>query len=204
LNKPHICHDPVGLIYKAAGPGNLDRVRLLLVEFQGLPWGRQFNWQGFVIVCEPVEEVWHLGRSPAFPMTRLYGLVPTAVSLRPRSANHHAVGRQDSIRRNRSCDYGCSLGGVTTILRRFRDWRARIKRRLADRLDLLLEHLALRHQLMVCERGRRIRGTDRLGWCLSGQPQSALCNGSALDLANVARYALCHRSRLGRIDTTGS
>lgn len=55
---------------------------------------------------------------------------------------------------------------MTTILRRFRDWRARIKRRLAGRLDLLFEYLALRHQLRVCERGRRIRGTDRLGWCL--------------------------------------
>jgi len=52
------------------------------------------------------------------------------------------------------------------MLRRFRDWRARIRRHFADRLDLLLENLALRHQLMVCERGRGIHGTDRLVWCV--------------------------------------
>ena len=51
------------------------------------------------------------------------------------------------------------------MLRRFRDWRARIKRRLADRLDLTLECLALQHQVMVFERGRRLRSSDRLWWC---------------------------------------
>jgi len=46
------------------------------------------------------------------------------------------------------------------------DWRARLKACLRDRTDLVLENLALRHQLMVLERGRRMRGRDRLGWCL--------------------------------------
>jgi hypothetical protein len=34
------------------------------------------------------------------------------------------------------------------------DWRARLKACLRDRTDLVLENLALRHQLMVLERGR--------------------------------------------------
>ena len=46
------------------------------------------------------------------------------------------------------------------------DWRARIKGRLADRLDLILESLALQHQVMVYERGRRLRSRDRFWWCL--------------------------------------
>ena len=46
------------------------------------------------------------------------------------------------------------------------DWRARIKGRLADRLDLILENLALQHQVMVYERGRPLRSRDRFWWCL--------------------------------------
>ncbi len=38
--------------------------------------------------------------------------------------------------------------------------------RLVDRLDLVLENLALQHQLRVYERGRRLQGSDRLYWCL--------------------------------------
>jgi len=33
------------------------------------------------------------------------------------------------------------------------DWRGRLKACLRDRTDLVLENLALRHQLMVLERG---------------------------------------------------
>jgi putative transposase len=46
------------------------------------------------------------------------------------------------------------------------DWRARLNACLRDRTDLVLENLALRHQIIVCERSRRLRGRDRLGWCL--------------------------------------
>jgi hypothetical protein len=48
----------------------------------------------------------------------------------------------------------------------------RLRARLAERLDLVLENVALRHQLMVCERshGRRaarmFSGRDRLFWVL--------------------------------------
>ena len=49
---------------------------------------------------------------------------------------------------------------------RVRGLHARLKESLSDRLDLVLENLALRHQLMVCERGRRLRGADRLWWCV--------------------------------------
>lgn len=52
------------------------------------------------------------------------------------------------------------------MLKRLRDWHARLKAWLVDRIDLVLENLALRHQLMVYERARRLRGSDRLGWCL--------------------------------------
>ena len=47
-----------------------------------------------------------------------------------------------------------------------------LRARLAERLDLVLENVALRHQLMVCERGRGRRsartfsGRDRLFWVL--------------------------------------
>ncbi len=47
-----------------------------------------------------------------------------------------------------------------------RGLHSRLKESLSDRLDLVLENLALRHQLMVCERGRRLRGADRLWWCV--------------------------------------
>jgi hypothetical protein len=52
------------------------------------------------------------------------------------------------------------------LLMRLRGLQARLKESLSDRLDLVLENLALRHQLMVCERGRRLRGADRLWWCV--------------------------------------
>lgn len=41
---------------------------------------------------------------------------------------------------------------------RISDWRARLKARLIDRIDILLENLALRHQLMVLERGPQDAG----------------------------------------------
>jgi hypothetical protein len=46
------------------------------------------------------------------------------------------------------------------MLKRLRDWHARLKAWLVDRIDLVLENLALRHQLMVYERARRLRGSD--------------------------------------------
>lgn len=57
------------------------------------------------------------------------------------------------------------------MLKRLLRWRGRLRAGLADRLDLLLENLVLRQQLMMCERGgraagRSFRGSDRLFWCL--------------------------------------
>jgi hypothetical protein len=52
------------------------------------------------------------------------------------------------------------------MFKRLSDWRARLKACLIDRIDLGPENLALRHQVMVSERSRRLRGRDRLGWCL--------------------------------------
>ncbi len=50
-------------------------------------------------------------------------------------------------------------------------WRSRLRARLADRLDLVLENVALRQQLAMYERrdrsrGRSFHGHDRLFWCL--------------------------------------
>lgn len=56
--------------------------------------------------------------------------------------------------------------GLAMLMRACVDWRAGLRARLADRVDLLLENLALRHQIMVYERGRRLRGSDRLCWCM--------------------------------------
>ena len=48
-------------------------------------------------------------------------------------------------------------------------WRTRMRQRLQARIDMLMENIALRHQLMVYERGRTARhslsGNDRLLWC---------------------------------------
>lgn len=57
------------------------------------------------------------------------------------------------------------------MLKRLLRWRGALRASLADRLDLLLENLVLRQQLMMCERrdraaGRSFRGSDRLFWCL--------------------------------------
>ena len=38
------------------------------------------------------------------------------------------------------------------------------RRLAAPRRDLLLENLALRHQLMMCERRRRLSNADRFLW----------------------------------------
>ena len=44
-----------------------------------------------------------------------------------------------------------------------------MRQRLQARIDMLMENIALRHQLMVYERGRTARrslsGNDRLLWC---------------------------------------
>ena len=44
-----------------------------------------------------------------------------------------------------------------------------MRQRLQARIDMLIENIALRHQLMVYERGRTARrslsGNDRLLWC---------------------------------------
>ncbi len=57
------------------------------------------------------------------------------------------------------------------MLKRLLGWCARLRASLADRLDRVLENLALRQQLMMYERGsrpagRNFRGSDRLFWCL--------------------------------------
>ena len=52
------------------------------------------------------------------------------------------------------------------MLQDLRNWRARLIAGLVDRLDLVLENLALQHQLRVYQRGRRLQGSDRLCWCL--------------------------------------
>ncbi len=52
------------------------------------------------------------------------------------------------------------------MLQSLRNWRDRLMARLGDRLDLVLENLALQQQLRVYERGRRLQGSDRLCWCL--------------------------------------
>ena len=90
-------------------------------------------------------------------------------------------------------------------------WRPRIRERLEARIDLLMENLALRHQLMVYERGRTPRrslsGSDRLLWCFLARFWSSW--REALDIVQPAtvvrwqrvpwrRQLLRRRKRPGR------
>ncbi len=54
-----------------------------------------------------------------------------------------------------------------------------MRQRLQARIDMLMENIALRHQLMVYERGRTARrslsGNDRLLWLCSAINGSAFC-----------------------------
>jgi hypothetical protein len=57
------------------------------------------------------------------------------------------------------------------MLARLLRWRNRLRARLVDRVDLVLENVALRQQLAMYERRDRTRsrafhGHDRLFWCL--------------------------------------
>jgi hypothetical protein len=57
------------------------------------------------------------------------------------------------------------------MLTRLKRWKKRLRARLAERTDLVLENVALRQQLAMYERRDRARGHafhghDRLFWCL--------------------------------------
>ncbi len=75
-----------------------------------------------------------------------------------------------------------------------------MRQRLHTRIDLILENVALRHQLMVYERGRTPRrslsGSDRLLWCFLARFWSSW--REALDIVQPATVTRWRRARWWR------
>ena len=74
-----------------------------------------------------------------------------------------------------------------------------MRQRLQARIDMLMENIALRHQLMVYERGRTARrslsGNDRLLWSWGAKlhptnPDGVLCSHNLCSAINGSAFCL--------------
>ena len=81
-----------------------------------------------------------------------------------------------------------------------------MRQRLQARIDMLMENIALRHQLMVYERGRTARrslsGNDRLLWCFLARFFSNWRD--TLDIVQPATVTRWRRVRWGSVKSQGA